>query len=131
MNGNFDNNSSSLVYSVRSTLHGLSEMHCNPKHDELVGVTFKAGWDDKEEVSVMVEGNITVDSTMEEIIVDGDVISDIGGISMDMYKYLIQKRSGGKLTLKWDKFKKLTVKSLMNIKNIDEDYIIIIKNRVL
>lgn len=78
----------------------------------------------------MVEGNIMIDLTMEEIIVDGDVILEMGGFSMDGYKYLIQKRSGGRLTLKWDKFKKPTVKSLMNIKNVHGNYIIIVKNLV-
>ena len=62
--------------------------------------------------------------------VNGDVIADLGGVSMETCKYLIMKRSGGRLILRWDRFKYLTVNSLMQIENIDEYYIIVVKNVV-
>ena len=104
----------------------LSSVQC----DELVGVIFEADWDDKEEVSCMVEGTLTNDSKIEVITIDGDVNSELGGKGYENYKYLIQKQSGGKLTLKWDKFKTLIMKKMMSIKNIHEDYIIIMRKIV-
>ena len=97
------------------------------ENEVLVGITFRANWDDDEEVSVMVEGSLNLDSTMEELMIDGDVCLELGNDASDAYKYMIQKRSGGKLTLKWVKFKDMKVRNLMRIKNVHEDYIVIMK----
>ena len=104
----------------------LPPIQCN----ELVGLTFKAEWNDEEEISVMVEGNLNMESTMEDVMKDGDVNSELGCDENVLFKYLIQKQSGGKLTLKWNKFKTLTVKRFTEIKSIHEDYIIIIRKIV-
>lgn len=59
--------------------------------DELVEVTFIADWDEKEEVSVMVEGTLTDDSAMEDVMIHGNVSLELGGDMNESYKYLIQK----------------------------------------
>ena len=61
------------------------------QRDELVGVTFKVDWGVKEEVSVIVEDTLSGDSTMEDLMMDGDVIAELGADTNDLYKYLIQK----------------------------------------
>ncbi len=45
-------------------------------------------------------------------------------------EFLIQKQNGKKLTLKWSKFRNLSVKTLIRINNIDLDYTIVIKPKV-
>ena len=100
-------------------------------HDELVGLTFKADWDTQEEVSVMIVDNLSINSTMDDVITEGDVLLELAADSdMSEYKYLIQKRSGGHFTLKWDKFKRMSISNLTRIKNVDEDYIIVIRKIV-
>lgn len=98
------------------------------RNDDIIAITFRAEWDEQEESSVMLEDTLTVDATMEEILEVGDIISDLeaDGTALD-YKYLIQKRGGRELTLKWGKFKDLSIKKMMRIKNIDEDYIVIMR----
>ena len=116
--------------------------------DEIVALTFKI---DEEEVSVMIEDPLSSDSTMELVMKDGDVFEEFGLASATMdddsldspvqslgrprVKYLqlckfLIKRQGEEsyLTLKWDKFKRMTVMSFTRIKNIHDDYLIIIKN---
>ena len=78
-----------------------------------MGITFRAGWDDEEEVSIMVEDTLTVDSTMEDLMADGDACTEFGGDADSLYKHLVYKRGGGSLTLKWDKFKGMTVNNFM------------------
>ena len=96
-------------------------------NDELTLITFRADWGNNEEVSVMVDGNLGPGSSMEELMDDGDVCFELGCNKRSLYKYMIQKRSGGRFTLKWNKFKCLKVESFIRIKHIDEDYIVIIK----
>ena len=95
--------------------------------DELLGVTFKTGWDDEEDVSVMGDGNLTLNSALVYVISDVGVIAELGGGVVDTYKYLIQKRSGVVFTLWWDEFNMLTVKIFIQIKNVDKDCVITLK----
>ena len=96
-------------------------------NDELIGITFRADWAEDEEVSVFIDGNLTRDSLMVDVMVDGEVRFELGCGSSESYKYLIHNRSGGKMTLKWDRFKNLSVKNLLRIKNVHDDYIITMK----
>ena len=77
---------------------------------------------------MFIDGNLTQDSLMVDMLVDGGVRFELGCGSSELYKYLIHNRSGGKMTLKWDGFKNLSVKNLLRIKNVHDDYIITIKN---
>lgn len=69
-------------------------------HDELVGLTFKVDWDTQEEVSVMIVDDLSMNSTMGDVITEGGVLLELAadGNKYD-YKYLIQKQSGGCITL--------------------------------
>ena len=69
-------------------------------NDELIGITFCADWAEDEEVSVFIDGNLTRDSLMVDVMVDGEVRFELGCGSSESYKYLIHNRSGGKMTLK-------------------------------
>ena len=75
----------------------------------------------------MVEGTLTVDSTMEDLMADGDVCAEFGGDANSLYNYLVQKRGRERLTLKWDNFKGMIVNNLIRIKNVIDDYIIEMK----
>ena len=96
-------------------------------NDELTLITSRADWGNNEEVSVMVDGNLGPGSSTEELMDDGDVCFELGCNKRSLYKYMIQKRSDGRFTLMWNKFKCLKVESFNRIKHIDEDYIVIIK----
>ena len=78
---------------------------------------------------MLIEDNLSIDSTMEDVLIDGEVIDELLQKDFDYSdcKFMIQKRSGGKLTIKYCKFKHLSVKRLISINNIDEDYVIFIK----
>ena len=100
------------------------------KEEEIIGLTFVPEWDDEEEVSVVIEGTLNKDSSMEMVMKDGDVIKDLElsrSRLLDL-KYQIKKRNNGKLTLKWARFKDMQVKTLIRIKNVDDNYVIVIKD---
>ena len=94
----------------------------------IVSITFKALWFEDEEVSVLIEDRLTLDSTMKDIVREGDVLNELGATNeAHAYKALIQKKSGGKLTLKWSQFEKITMKKFMRLQNVHEDYIVSFK----
>ena len=60
----------------------------------------------------------------------GDVFEDLD-VQADTilsYKFVVAKKNGGKLTFKWKKFKYVTVNTLIRISNIDDDYVITLKD---
>ena len=128
----FDIFGSSTITPTNTHHHAAVMPSTVPNPNEIDAVTFRAEWND-EEVSVMIEDNFTIDTDMESILDAEDVLSDLGAVDGggQSYRYVIQKRSGGKLTLKWDKFRGTTMKKIMNIKNVHEDYIVIVKKRNL
>ena len=65
--------------------------------------------------------------------VEGEVFDDLclPIDIVDEYKMQIMKKSGKKLTFKWNKFRKLKVSSLIHLNNIDSDYIINLKEITL
>ena len=81
-------------------------------------------WAKDEEVSVSVDDNLTHNSLMEDVMIDGEAYLELGYELNKSCKYLICKQSGGKLTLEWDRFKNLTVNNLLQIKHVHDDYII-------
>ena len=96
------------------------------KEDDIVAITFKSSINAGEEISVLIEEPLNIDSSMEEVMKKGEVVSvDDDGYDNDD-KVQIQKKSGGKLTLKWSKFQKMMVKRFIRIQGIDEDHIVII-----
>ena len=57
----------------------------------------------------------------------GEVNAELGGDTVESCKYLIMRKGGGKLTLKWDRFKRIAMDKFMCIKNIHDDYIVVMK----
>ena len=100
---------------------------------DITAITFKADWDDDLEVSVLVEESISSNSMMELVMEEGGVFEDLGvsADTINSYKLLVQTQNGKKLTLKWNKFKKITVDRLIRINNIDKDYCIVLKRIAL
>ena len=84
----------------------------------------------EEEVFVMVENQLTMDLTMDDIMQEGDVNNELGGDAYNLYKYLIQRKGGWKLTLEWDKFKDMTMNKFVCICNIHDNYIVVMKKIV-
>ena len=80
------------------------------------------------EVSVIVEDSLSNSSGVEMVMKEGDVFKDINILvgTIGEYKFLIQKQNGKRLTLKWDRFKNLTIDTLTCINNIDIAYLIIL-----
>ena len=89
--------------------------------DAIIVITFKF---DGDELSVMVEDTVTVDSSMEEVMEEGDIFDKFNRESQ--FKIQILTKSGHKITFKWKKFRMMTVKQFISLKCIDEDYIVFI-----
>ena len=94
----------------------------------MIGITFRTFDTDDNETSVMICDKLTSASTMEEVMSEGEVFDDLDlEDDPDTYKYIIRKESKGRLTLKWRRFKSLTVSSFINIQNVDKNYLIALK----
>ena len=77
----------------------------------------------------MIDGDLSMSSTMEDVMIDGEVVGDFRmGRNLDRYKFQLQKKGTGRLTLKWKKFSTMTVQSFTNIHNIDDNYVFTVKN---
>ena len=63
---------------------------------------------------------------------EGDVLGDfhVSKDSITEYKFLIQKKNGSNVALKWDKYRKMTGCTLIRINNVDTGYIIILKHNI-
>jgi len=103
----------------------------NNTRDDITAITFRADWDDDLEVSVIIEDNLSDNSAMDLVMKKGDVFDDLDVPmeTIDEYKFLIQKMNKSRLTLKWERFKNLTINTLTRINNIDSDYLIILKRK--
>lgn len=60
----------------------------------------------------------------------GYVLDDLGEMADTnaSYKFVVAKKNGGELTFKWDKFKYITINTLLCFNNIDDDYVITLKH---
>ena len=96
---------------------------------DITALTFKAAWDDELEVSVIIEDPLSLDSVMEMVMLEGDVFVDLGALieEISTYKFLVLKKNGGNLSFKWNKFKTITVRTLIRINNVDSDLAITLK----
>ena len=97
---------------------------------EITALTFRASWDDDLEVSVIIEDTLSSNSTMAIVMEHGDVFDDlcVRADTISSYKFVVAKKNGGKLTFKWKKFMNVTVNTLIRISNIDDDYVITLKD---
>ena len=100
-----------------------------PVISDITALTFKSAWDDELEVSVIIEDPLSLDSVMEMAMLEGNVIVDLGALFEEIatYKFLVLKNNGDNLCFKWNKFKKITVRTLIRINNVDSDLAITLK----
>ena len=96
-------------------------------------IAFRVDGDEDAEVSVIIEDPLSLDSTMECVMVEGDVFDDLGRTIniVNGYRIQIMKKSGERLTLKWSKFRNLKFASLIHLNSIDTDYIINLKEVIV
>ena len=96
--------------------------------NELIGITFRTYDCEDNETSVIICDTLSHSSTMEDVLREGEVFEDLGlDIIPDDYKYIIRKKSKGRLTLKWRRFQNLTVQALLTLQSIDDNYVIALK----
>ena len=99
--------------------------------EKIVALTFKSrSFSDLEVSAIIDEDPLKEDSTMEDVMKEYDVESTLLINRIDRCKFLIKKRSGTYLTFNCDRFVKMTVKKVISIRNIDEDYIIEVKEDI-
>ena len=108
--------------------------------DEIIVITFVNGRDDSE-ISVMIEGELNNSSTLEAVMKDGDIGNEFGlenivlgegeqmttPTSHDVctnYKFCIKRNNSTFISFRWNKFRYMTVGSMLRIKNIHDDYVI-------
>ena len=82
---------------------------------------------EREETCVLINGQLTHKSTIERVMVVGEVLDDFNLIidELDDYKYLIKTKGNG-FRLKWKQVNSMTVETLIKLKNVDTEYSIAI-----
>ena len=94
--------------------------------EEIVAITFCNGEDGKDEISVMIEDPLDLDSTMMDVMAHDDVLRSYGYHGYEALRYHIKRKSGKVLSVKSNRFDTLKVKKLLRLKNVDEDYCAIV-----
>jgi len=111
--------------------------------DTIITITFCFGRsEDADEVTVIINGSITMTSTMEEVMVEGEVnkefrfITDhvdsdglrspVSDSTFDLAScyFGILRADKTFMTFTWNQFKGVTVETLVRLKNVHENYFI-------
>ena len=95
--------------------------------NSIVGIVFKIHLIGNDEVSALIKGELNNESTMLEVMNECDVASDFNITDIEDCKFLIKKKSGSYLKLKYSQFYDMTVNEFVRISNIHEDYTIELK----
>ena len=95
--------------------------------NSIVGIVFKIHLIGDDEVSALIKGELNNESTMLEVMNECDVASDFNITDIEDCKFLIKKKSGSYLKLKYSQFYDMTVNEFVRISNIHEDYTIELK----
>jgi len=112
-----------LPHSALARHHQQLTEVASPK---IVGLTFKKhNYDD--EISAIINGNLSQQSTMSEVIEDYSIADDLMIHDLMSSKFLIKKKNGSFFTLKYDRFALMTVKDFISLANVNDDYMIEIK----
>ena len=77
----------------------------------------------------MITGNLSLTSKMDDFIKHPSIFDELEIFYIDNCKLLVKKKSGLYFPFKYDQFQSMTVNELVNIKNIDDDYMIEIKEK--
>ena len=67
---------------------------------------------------------------MHDVMDKYDICKDLDISDVENSKFLIKKKNGSFFTLRYDYFISMTVNKIISISNIDEDYLIVIKNKM-
>ena len=76
--------------------------------DDIIAITFKSSDDDSKKISVLIDDPLSIDSSMEEVMEEEGVFDEFDGGIKSKVQILLD--SGRKLTLKYTKFKGMTVR---------------------
>ena len=96
--------------------------------------------DTSEDVSVMIEPPLSSVSTLADVMQEGGIFEefDIDSTADDLMstpsaktsdsttKFRIKKKNGSFYTFVWEKIKFMTVGSIVRIKNVHDDYLIVV-----
>ena len=127
-NQNHSYSFNSPTFQPHSSAQHITPRQSDSSTNQLIGITFRTFDTDDNETSVLICDKLTSASTMEEVMLEGEVLDDLDlDDDPDTYKYIIKKESKGRLTLKWRRFKNLAVSSFVNIQNVDKNYLIALK----
>ena len=124
--------------------------YCNPQvstvisdkpvdEDEIIVFSFQKK-DTSEDVSVMIEPPLSSVSTLADVMQEGGIFKefDIDSTADDLMstpsaktsdsttKFRIKKKNGSFYTFVWEKIKFMTVGSIVRIKNVHDDYLIVV-----
>ena len=98
-----------------------------PQSDAVIALTFKNHCSENE-VSAIIDDKLTIESSMKEVIDEYDVRAILGlEVNMNNYIFQVKKKSGSYFTFTYGRFNTMSVKRLISIANISDDYLIEIK----
>ena len=109
-----------------SLIHHASARAVEEANPSIIGLTFKSFYDD-DEITAIINGKLTINSTIQEVIDEYEIKSDLLISDLEQSKFLIKKKTGSYFTLKFNRFISMTVGDVISFKNIDDEYIIEIK----
>ena len=96
--------------------------------DEVVGLTFYLYDNDDDQASVIIDGNpLSLNSSMMDVLDEYNINDELLIINIEKCKFLIKLKSGLHLHLKYNRFHRMTVNTVISLENISDNYLIIIK----
>ena len=96
------------------------------KKRKLIALTFKV-FEKEEEFSAIIKGNLSMDSSMKDVIDEYSITDYLSISDLSKCKFLIKKTSGSYYTLVFPYFHSLTVDELISLELVSNDYMIEIK----
>ena len=129
------NNSNTVLNEMRfrdaqfPSLANLQSMQVSTLPSKLIGLTFKSFYGE-DETSAIISRSLTLESSMHDVMDKYDICKDLDISDVENSKFLIKKKNGSFFTLRYDYFISMTVNKIISISNIDEDYLIVIKNKM-
>lgn len=100
------------------------------KEEDIPVITFRHG-DDDDDICVIIDGALNKSSTMESVMESEDVCRVLGIIGLPSeYKFVVKrKQESSPIPLRWDQFRSMTVHTFSHLQNIDEDYLVTVKEK--
>jgi len=98
-------------------------------------ITFRLGScheDDEEDdndLCVMIDGELNKNSMMEEVMQSQDVCNELGVGTPSEWKFMVKKKQSSFISLRWNEFRSIKVHQLTRIENVDENYLVLVKEK--